>query len=234
MIFLYILGVLALLIFLLLMTSVKVHVKSDGDLTLRVGAGLIMLKLMPKKQKKIKLRDFSHKKYLKKMEELKKKKQAKQDKKEKPEKKVKTKEEKKDSVTSIIDLVCEILGNLEKYTSRINAKLDRLYLSVGGKDPSEVAVKFGVLSASVGLLLELFDSKTKLKVKNPDNILVACDYFSDEIKFFIDVTVKIRIFDAVKTGIEILVLWLKHNINKKTKILSKERQVSQNGREQAE
>ena len=35
MLFLYILGVFALLIFLLLMTNVKVHVKSDGDLSLR-------------------------------------------------------------------------------------------------------------------------------------------------------------------------------------------------------
>lgn len=241
MIFLYILGVLAFLIFLLLMTNVKVHVKSDGDLTLRVGAGLIMLGILPKKQKKIKLRHFSHKKYLRKMEALQKKREEKQKKKEEKQKtkekaddKVKTKEEKKDSVMSIIELVIEILGNLEKYTSRINAKLDRLYLSVGGKDPSDVAVKFGVLSASVGLLLELLDSKTKLKVKNPDNLSVVCDYFSDDIKFFIDVTVKIRILDVVKTGIEILVLWLKHSINKKTNILSNERQVSQNGREQAE
>ena len=230
MIFLYILGVFVLLIFLLLMTNVKIHIKSDGEFALRAGVGPFMIKIKPKKQKKIKLRDFSHKKYLKKMEALKLKKQKK---KKKPDKKVKTKEEKKDSVTAIIDLVINILGNLEKYTSRINAKLDSLRLTVGGKDPAEVAVRFGVLSSAVGLLLELLDSKTQLKVKDPENISVSCDYLSPDIKFSVDVAVKIRILDVVKTGIDILVLWLKRGTNK-INLLNKERQESQNGREQTE
>ena len=146
------------------------------------------------------------------MEELKNKRQKKKD---KPQKREKTKEEKKDSVSSVIDLVGDIIGNLEKYTSRINANLDSLYLSVGGKEPSEIAVKFGALSSAVGLLLELLDTKTKLKVKSPEKISVVCDYLSSDIKFSIDVTVKIRILDVVKTGIEILVLMLKRGVIKK-------------------
>ena len=59
-----ILGVIALLIFLLLMTNMKIRVASDGDITLKAGAGPVMLKLMPKKQKKVKLRRFTHRKYL--------------------------------------------------------------------------------------------------------------------------------------------------------------------------
>ena len=168
MIVLYILGVLALLIFLLLMLNIKVHVKSDGELALRAGAGPVMIKLIPKKEKKIKLKDFSHKKYLRKMEALrldKEKKAAKKRKKQEKPKKVKTKEEKRDVVTSIIELVIDILGRLDKYTSRINAKLDKLILSVGGKDPLDASVKFGVLSTSVSLLLELLNSKTKPSTK---------------------------------------------------------------------
>ena len=118
-------------------------------------------------------------------------------------------------IREIVETAGHELILLEKYTSRINANLDSLYLSVGGKEPSEIAVKFGALSSAVGLLLELLDSKTKLKVKSPEKISVVCDYLSSDIKFSIDVTVKIRILDVVKTGIEILVLMLKRGVIKK-------------------
>lgn len=233
MIILYILAALTVLTLLLLMTNVKIHVRSDGDMTLRAGAGPIMIKLIPKKKKRIRLRDFSHKKYLKRMEELRTKKEKKKSKSKEPKKKL-TPDEKRDTVTSVIELVLEILGRLEKYTSKLNSSLDQLYVSVGGKDPSEVAVKFGVISSAVGLLLELLDLKTRLKVKNPDNISVVCDYLSPDIKFVLDVTVKIRILDALKTGIEILMLKIKHDISRKSKFTNTERQESQYGREQAE
>ena len=67
MILLYILGIFAALIFLLLMTKAKVRIKSDGDIDLRVGAGPVMVKIYPKNEKKLRLRDFTHKKFLKKV-----------------------------------------------------------------------------------------------------------------------------------------------------------------------
>lgn len=233
MILLYILGIFAALIFLLLMTKAKVHIKSDGDVVFKVGAGPVMVKVFPKKEKKLRLRDFTHKKFLKKMSALEQKK-GKKKKKSKSEKKKQSFDEKRDSITSTVDLVLEILGRVEKYTSKLSAKLDRLYLSVGGKDPADVAVKFGVLSSATGLLLELLDTKTTLKVKDPRNISVVCDYFSSDIKFALDVTLKIRILDALKSGVEILMLKLKHDSDNKLNFTNTERQESQNGREQAE
>jgi len=229
MVLLYILVIIAALIFLLLMTKAKVRIKSDGDIDLRVGAGPVMVKIYPKKEKKLRLRDFTHKKFLKKMAALEAKKAKKKTKPAK-EKKKQSFEEKRDTVTSTVELVLEILSRVEKYTSKLNAKLDRLYLSVGGKDPADVAVKYGTLSSAAGLLLELLDTKTTLKVKDPSNISVVCDYFSSDIKFALDVTLKIRILDALKTGVEILMLKLKHDSDRKINFTNTERQESQNGR----
>lgn len=233
MILLYILIIIAALIILLLMTKAKVRIKSDGDIDLRVGAGPVMVKIYPKNEKKLRLRDFTHKKFLKKMADLEAQKAKKKTKPVK-EKKKQSFEEKRNTVTSTVELVLEILSRVEKYTSKLSAKLDRLYLSVGGKDPADVAVKFGVLSSATGLLLELLDTKTTLKVKDPRNISVVCDYFSSDIKFALDVTLKIRILDALKTGVEILMLKLKHDSDNKLNFTNTERQESQNGREQAE
>ena len=47
MIVLYIFGIIVAFLVLLLMTNVKVHVKSDGDFNVKVGAGPVMLKVFP-------------------------------------------------------------------------------------------------------------------------------------------------------------------------------------------
>ena len=49
---LYVLIILILAVVLLLMTKVKVNVISDGELSLKVGAGPIMFTVVPKKQKR--------------------------------------------------------------------------------------------------------------------------------------------------------------------------------------
>ena len=64
-----IIGVIVLLLFLLLMTSVKVRIISDGEITLKVGAGPVMIKLLPKKNKRKKIKKFTQKRYLALVEE---------------------------------------------------------------------------------------------------------------------------------------------------------------------
>jgi len=214
MIALTIVGVILLLIFLLLMTSVKIRVISDGDITLKVGAGLFMIKLLPKKQKKIKLRRFTHKKYLAMIEAERTAKQAKDAEKQakKDAKKSSSESEsKKGSISNTVSLVVKILNRLDVYTGRIRTKITSLDVTVGGDDAASAAVTYGIVSQSVTYLIELLDCKTRLKLPTPEKLSVKCDYTEKSISFSLDLIVKLRILDALRTGIDILLIKLKHD-----------------------
>ena len=192
---------------LLLFLNPKVQIMYADGIVVKAGVGPLMIKIISsdKKKKKIKLRDFSQKKYLKKIAELKAKKSA--------PKKEKTGHEKKakGSANDMVELVLEIVSRLEKYFGRIGTRISRLRVSVGGKDTSDAAVKYGVACQAVAYLIEILNMKTKLKIGKKDDVSVSCDYFSRDIKIDADITVNIRVIDALKTGIELLVLKLKHD-----------------------
>lgn len=209
-----ILGVIALLIFLLLMTNLKIRVISDGDITLKAGAGPVMLKLMPKKQKKVKLRGFTHKKYLALVEAEKK---GLQDKKagQEADKSEKKEKGKKESIANTVSLVAQILERLEVYAGRLLTKIKSLDVTVGGDDAASAAVTYGVVSQSVTYLLELLDCKTKLKIPDPDRLSVKCDYTAKEISINVDISVKLRVIDALRTAVDIMLLKMKSDSNNK-------------------
>ena len=161
-----ILVVIALLIFLLLMTNLKIRVASDGDITLKAGAGPVMLKLLPKRQKKVKLRRFTHKKYLALVEAEKKALQDKNTEQE-AEKSEKKEKDKKESIANTVSLITQILERLGVYAGRLRTNIKSLDITVGGDDAASAAVTYGVISQSVTYLLELLDCKTKLKIPDP-------------------------------------------------------------------
>ena len=209
-----VIGVIVLLVFLLLMTSAKVRVISDGDITLKVGAGPLMLKILPKKEKKLKLRKFSHKKYLALIEAEKAAKISREAEKQakKEEKKSKPNEKReKGSIVNTISLVVKILERLDVYTGRLRTVVTRLDVTVGGADAASAAVTYGIVSQSVSYLIELLDCKTKLKLKDTDSLAVKCDYTGEGIGFIFDLTVKLRILDALRTGVDVLLIKLKHD-----------------------
>ena len=209
-----ILVVIALLIFLLLMTNLKIRVASDGDITLKAGAGPVMLKLMPKKQKKVKLRRFTHRKYLALVEAEKKGLQEK--KAEQEAKKSKQKEKgKKESVANTVSLITQILERLGVYAGRLRTKIKSLDVTVGGDDAASAAVTYGVISQSVSYLIEILDCNTKLNIPDPDRLSVKCDYTAKEISINVDISVKLRVIDALRTAVDIMLLKMKNDSKNK-------------------
>lgn len=200
---LIVLGVILCLIFLLLMTCVKVNVISREDITIRVGAGPFLIKVFPKKEKKIRLKDFSKEKYLKLLEEEKKAPDTPEEKKEK--------KKEKGSIPRTISLVRRILERLDVYTGRIYTKVSHLDVAVGGDDAASAAIAYGAVSQSVSYLIELLDQKTRLRIPNPEKLSVRVDYLADGTKFSLDLTIKIRIIDALRTAVEILMIKMKHD-----------------------
>lgn len=209
-----ILVVIALLIFLLLMTNLKIRVASDGDITLKAGAGPVMLKLLPKRQKKVKLRRFTHKKYLALVEAEKKALQDKNTEQE-AEKSEKKEKDKKESIVNTVSLITQILERLGVYAGRLRTNIKSLDITVGGDDAASAAVTYGVISQSVTYLLELLDCKTKLKIPDPDRLSIKCDYTAKEISINVDISVKLRGIDALRTAVDIMLLKMKNDSKNK-------------------
>ena len=230
---LYILLSLILAVVLLLMTKVKVNLLSDGDLSLKIGVGPFMFNLVPGKTKKIRLKDFTHKKYLKKLRELRLKNEEKAAAAEaKKQKKQAEKEAGENKISGLTDFILDLLSKYEKYTGRLHTEVRRLDVTVGGKDASVAAISYGVYSQAVAYILALLESKTKMKPVKRGKVNVVCDWFSDKTDLSADVMVKIKIWDAIVSAVELLMLKLRHsnkNVNNNS-----ESEDRKNGREQTE
>ena len=209
---LYVLLFLILAVALLLMTKVKINLLSDGELSLKAGVGPVMFSLVPGKQKKVRLRDFTHKKYLKKLQKLKienektaaaaeAKKQRKQAEKESGENKL----------SGLTDFILELLSRYEKYTGRLHTEVKKLHVTVGGRDASVAAITYGVYSQAVAYILALLEAKTKMKPVKRGKVNVVCDWFSDKTDVSADVVIKIKIWDALVSAAEILMLKVQHS-----------------------
>ncbi len=230
---LYIVTAIILVVVLLLMTKVKVNLLSDGELSLKTGIGPFMLSLIPGKTKKVRLKDFTQKKYLKKLRELKIKNEEKAAAAEaKKQKKQAEKEAGENKLSGLTDLILNLLSKYEKYTGRLHTEVRRLDVTVGGKDASAAAITYGVYSQTVAYILALLESKTKMKPVKRGKVNVVCDWFSDKTDVSADIVVQIRILDALVSLVEVLMLKAQH-INK-TQNINSESEDRKNGREQTE
>ena len=233
MVALYIVSILIIVIALLLMTKVKLRLLSDGDLRLKVGVGPFMVTLLPSKQKKIKLRDFTHKKYLKKLQLLRQEKERLAAEAEaKKLKKQAEKESGENKLSGLTDFIMTLLSKYEKYTGRLNTEVKRLDVTVGGKDAAAAAISYAVYSQAVAYILAILESKTKMKSPKDGRVNVVCDWFSDKTDVSADVVVKIKVWDAIVSAVEILMLKIQHsnkNVNNNS-----ESEDHKNGREQTE
>ena len=233
MVALIIVATIIVLITILLLSHVKLIVRSDGDIDLRVKFGFLSFKLnSPKKKKKIKLSDFTQKKYLQKLrlleEEKKKEKTADATKKDKKEKKQK-KQKDKNALSDTVEFILEIIEKAETYTGRLVTEVRHLTLIVGGKDPAAIAVTYGVLAQTAAYLLEILDLRTKLKKPAENAVNITCDYLSEKTVFDVDISVKIRIIDALITAVDILMIKLRHDSKNINTYKNKESEERSNG-----
>ncbi|MCQ2456944.1 MAG: hypothetical protein MJ096_06275 [Clostridia bacterium] len=191
------------LIALLLLSMIRLHLVSDGDLKVTAGVGFISFPVYPSKEKK-KKKSLSQKKYLKLMKEEP----------EKPEEKEKEKKKdkkEKGGLRETIGFVREIIGRLGEFSRRLHTEIRSLNVSVGGKDAAAAAVTYGAVTQGVSYLIELLDCNTKLKIPDPEKTSVRCDFTSEKFGLDADLMLKIRVFSALKTVIQILIIKMKRD-----------------------
>ena len=185
---LIIVGAVVLLLLIVLFIPVGINVKWDGEVALSLVVGFIKVRLMPKKEKPIRLRDFSKKNY-EKMLQKEAKAKAKAAKKAKAKRKKKTVEEKpqenvggeekKGIVGDLWKLRNVIIDIVTAFTHHIRTDAIKVDISVGAEDAAKCALLYGGISQGVVYVLEFLDANTKMR--GGKDVDVRADFEAKEI-----------------------------------------------------
>ncbi len=184
------------------------------DIILSVSYLFVNLKILPAKEKKIRLRKFTYKKThpkKKKAEkavtEKKKKKKAAAapSKKGAPEKK----EEAEGSggivriISQISDIISDVIG---RFPSKLRLDISRFYLSVGGRDAMSAAITYGVAVEAVGAVLTLLEcSPVDTRCPREESYRIEPDFVSGKIKADIRLVLSIRAGSLISLMLSLIV-----------------------------
>ena len=209
-----------LLITLIMLIRVKLVIVYRGnDVKLILKILGIPIKLMPKKEKKKKLRlsDYSYKAVQKRLKKEEKKK-AKAAKKKKSEKeateKPKQKKEKaplSETISFIAELVKYLVG---KFFGHLRIDMTEITILVGSDNAAKTAIMFGVINQSVIALLKILDAITNVKKTRKCKVSVAPDYTGEKIKANIRIAFSLRVWHAFSIALGALFRYVGNMIKK--------------------
>ena len=195
MIALYILGALALLIFLLLFSSVSVSCRIDDDVKVKIRYLFIKFNL-PKHRKS-------------------KKSQAKNT----PKKQTKSNYIKQlieqngllGAIKELLFIVKTILSRGFKMAHHIRVKRFNMLVTAASDDPAKTAVEYGALCSIVFPALSGFQSMMKWNDRKTE-VVVNSDFCTDKPTLFIDFKIKLRLYFIVIAGLSVILALVKRKI----------------------
>lgn len=187
--------ILLLLCFLLLCLRYNIIISYSKDFTLKVGIMFFSIPIYPFPSKKLNPNEYSVKR-------LKAKEKKNEKKKQKQKKKVEKKpaEQKPQPTTKeVIDQVMvylRIIKTIIRYSvppfgSHLTVTISKLNISIGGKDPSESAIAYGLISQGLSYIIGWLDHYTNVVVKK-NSIKVYPDFFSEEFTSDIKIVISLR------------------------------------------
>ncbi|MCD7943650.1 MAG: hypothetical protein LUH43_01945 [Clostridia bacterium] len=188
------------------------------DIKLSVSYLFVRLKILPAKEKKIRLRKFTYKKThpkKKKAEKAateKKKKQKKKKgaaasatKKGSPEKKEET--EGSGGIVRIISQISDIISDvIGRFPSKLRLDILHFYLSVGGRDAMSAAITYGAAVEAVGAALTMLEcSPVDTHRPREECYRIEPDFVSGKIKADIRLALSIRAGSLIRLGLSLIV-----------------------------
>ncbi|MCD8003629.1 MAG: hypothetical protein LUG88_06975 [Clostridia bacterium] len=188
----------------------------DGDnIKLSVSYLFVRLKILPAKEKKIRLRKFTYKKThpkKKKTEKAategkkkKKKTAAAPQKKAAPEKKEET--EGSGGIVRIISQISDIISDvIGRFPSKLRLDISHFYLSVGGRDAMSTAITYGAAVEAVGAALTMLEcSPVDTHRPREECYRIEPDFVSGKIKADIRLALSIRAGSLIRLGLSLIV-----------------------------
>ncbi len=210
--FLKVILIIAAVIFAIGMIPLRVRVKYRDELELKVGASLVMLGILPKRERKVKLRDYTKAKIRKRAEAELKPKKEKKPKKKKASTEVKnesgeTPEKKKKSMTvddilKLISVLCEVVGGVFGKLGRYpRVDLRTLYVKVATDDAAKTAQTYGIVAQAMIFLREIALNRKNFVTHHDTHVGVEADFSSDKMQFDVDVELSLRIWHILSIGL---------------------------------
>ena len=191
--------VIAALIAALLLLRVKIVIEYQEELTLYIRILFFKIKIIPKKEKKIKISDYTKKKIAKRQklseEKEKKKKQKKAEKSAaKAEAKKNPKKKEKPPILDTIRLIRVLLSIfLKRFFGHLRIDLARLNITVAADDAAKCAIMYGYICQSVAYTVELLDRFTNLRRNDNTEISVTPDFTSEKLAVDIHIAFSLTI-----------------------------------------
>lgn len=225
------------MIALVLTVRVRVTIEMADELHLDVSVLGIKIKILPKKQKKYKISNYTLKKIAKRDKKkaekdakkaaaaaLKKKKKAEAKKQKKSSQKKLSKEEKKalkakkkasrPPLPPLIALLRDTLGFFfPSIFGKFHFHLARIKLKIGGKDAAQTALTYYAVTNALGPILGFIDRHSNLHGMSRAEIDVSPDFLSEEIKADVKIGFSTSLGGilgtAIKTGFKLLTGYIK-------------------------
>ncbi len=196
--------IIALVITALLLLRIKIVIKYTDELVLYIKVLFVKIKLVPKKEKKIKPSDYTKKKLLKrqkKEEEKEQKKLAKKAKRDEEKAEEKNHPEKKKEKPPILDTIRMIklllAVFLKRFFGHLRIDLARLNITVASEDAAKTALLYGYLCQGVAYIVELLDRFTNLKKGRNAEISVAPDFTAEKLVADIHIAFSLTVGQAL-------------------------------------
>ncbi len=238
MLFLWILLGIVLFIALLCAIPLRLRIRMDDTVTLTAGIGPLALVRIPKKQKPVKLSDFTYAKHRKRLakeaakaERKKIKAKKKADKKAAKSERKKAKEsaaakvgeitktadaagKKENKLAGILSLVQCVLSALPGLFGGFKCKINYLDVTVGGKDAAEAAKSFALYSQALSYLLEFLTLKTRFVKPRENTVAIRPDFLSEKTEVKADLYLQIQVGQILATVLGIGVRYIKKLVKK--------------------
>lgn len=172
---------------------------SYGDtLGIKVRVLGIPIKILPKKEKKIRISDYSPKKRAK-MKKKQLKKQAKAN--AKASKKKLRKEQhtadktKKRPIGETLSMIRDIVGTaVKRFSKHLRVRVARLHIHVATGDAASTAILYGAVSQSVAYIAAFLDSAGTLRSPVRSDVDIRADYLSEKTQADIEIGFSLRVW----------------------------------------
>lgn len=213
---LIIVSAVVLAILLILMIPAGITVKYHGGFFISVDVLFIKFRVLPEKQKKIRLRDYSKQNFKKRMERERRRAEKKAAKKKNLKssgsgrKKAESADEKKE-MHELLRILCRmrdiVFRIVRTFAGHIRTKLVRADIAVGAEDAASCALLYGAVSQLCAYIIEFLEQATKLK-HTGEAVSVRADFEKDETCADIEIAFSVRLFfiltALIRFGIEFL------------------------------
>lgn len=198
-VFFLVIGIIVAVFSFVCALKIKLIIEAREKAAVYLNILFVKIRLYPKKEKKLRISDYSQKKLRKKADRARKKSRAKQSKKAGTDGTNSAKKEKTSfqDVLGTVELVFGLCRTfLSKFSRHLRLELSKVHVNVASEDAAKTAVYYGAANSLVGALIGYLDSIITLNDIDKRDIVINADFLSDKPSIDIRLCASLRVWQA--------------------------------------